>query len=175
MCMQNFIKIYQKVQETRPVSLFFRICTSAKPRPIPNVIWQFLWLHLVNINVHAKFHHNIPLCSRDRAIFTFSEFGARQSLDQNKCHFTISSARSCQYQCVCKSVSKFSKRFKRYGHVSLFVPGQNRYKLSGEKKIKSLIIGHTLKVSLQLRLTFFGSGNSLPSRSRLVWPLLTKV
>ena len=64
----------------------------------------------------------------------FSEFGARQSLDQNKCHFTISSARSCQYQCVCKSVSKFSKRFKRYGHVSLFVPGQNRHKLSGEKK-----------------------------------------
>ena len=25
------------------------------------------------INVYAKFHHNIPLSSRDRAIFTFSE------------------------------------------------------------------------------------------------------
>ena len=32
-------------------------------------------------NVYAKFHHNIPLSSRDRAIFTFSEFGARQNLD----------------------------------------------------------------------------------------------
>ena len=33
-------------------------------------------------NVYTKFHHNIPLSSRDRAIFTFSEFGARQNLDQ---------------------------------------------------------------------------------------------
>ena len=35
-----------------------------------------------NSNVYAKFHHNIPLSSRDRAIFTFSEFKARQSLDR---------------------------------------------------------------------------------------------
>ena len=34
------------------------------------------------INVYAEFHHNIPLSSRDSAIITFSEFGARQSLDQ---------------------------------------------------------------------------------------------
>ena len=27
--------------------------------------------------MYAKFHHNIPLSSRDRAIFTFSEFGAK--------------------------------------------------------------------------------------------------
>ena len=33
-------------------------------------------------NVYAKFHHNIPLSSRDTVIITFSEFGARQSLDQ---------------------------------------------------------------------------------------------
>ena len=41
----------------------------------------------VNINVYAKFHHNIPLSSRVRAIFTFSEFGARQSLDRRKMSF----------------------------------------------------------------------------------------
>ena len=28
--------------------------------------------------MYAKFHHNIPLSSKDRAIFTFSEFGARK-------------------------------------------------------------------------------------------------
>ena len=65
MSMQNFIKIYQKVQEVGPVSLFFRIWTSAKPRPIPNVIWQSHWLHLVNISVYAKFHHNILHSSRE--------------------------------------------------------------------------------------------------------------
>ena len=66
---------------------FYRIWTSAKPRPIPNAIWQSPGLHLVNINVYAKFHHNIPLSSRDKAIITFSEFGAPQSLDQWKMSF----------------------------------------------------------------------------------------
>ena len=80
--MQNFIKIYQKVQEIGPVSLFFfRIWTSAKSRP--NVIWLSHWLHPVNINLYAKFHHNILYSSRDRAILTFfSKFRARQSLDR---------------------------------------------------------------------------------------------
>ena len=36
-------------------------------------------------NEYAKFHHKIPLSSRERAIFTFSEFGARQSLLMKKC------------------------------------------------------------------------------------------
>ena len=46
------------------------------------VISQSLGLDLVNINVYTKVYQNIPLSLRDRAIFTFSEFGARQSLDQ---------------------------------------------------------------------------------------------
>ena len=66
---------------------FFRIWTSAKTQPISSVIWQSHGVHLVNINVYAKFHHNIPLSSRDSAIITFSEFGARQSLDQWKMSF----------------------------------------------------------------------------------------
>ena len=56
--------------------------TNKQTQAISNVIWQSHGVHLVNMNVYAKFHHNIPLSSRDRAIITFSEFGARQSLDQ---------------------------------------------------------------------------------------------
>ena len=130
MGLQNFIKIYQKVQGIGPISLFqnlnlgktstyhkyhltvslatpcqyqcvcklhhnilhssrdraiftfFRIWSSAKPRPIKNVISQSLGLDLVNIKVYAKDYQNIPLSSRDRAIFTFSEFGTGQSLDR---------------------------------------------------------------------------------------------
>ena len=42
------------------------------------VISQHLGLDLVNINVYAKVYQNIPLCSRDRAIFTFfSEVSTR--------------------------------------------------------------------------------------------------
>ena len=45
-------------------------------------IMQSLWLDLVNINVYAEIYQTIPLSSRDKAIFTFSEFGARQRLDR---------------------------------------------------------------------------------------------
>ena len=47
-----------------------------------NVISQSLGPDLVNINVYAKVYQTIPLSSRDRAIFTFSEFGTRQRLGQ---------------------------------------------------------------------------------------------
>ena len=61
---------------------FFRILSSAKPRPMKNIISQSLGLHLVNINAYAKFYlvninfnakvyQNIPFSSRDRVIFTF--------------------------------------------------------------------------------------------------------
>ena len=48
---------------------------------LENVILQSLGLGLDNINVYAEVYQNIPLGLRDKAIFTFSEFGARQSLD----------------------------------------------------------------------------------------------
>ena len=69
MCLQNFIKYYERFN-SYGVHRF-----------------NSHGVHLVNINVYAKFHHNIPLSSRDRAITTFSEFGARQSLDQRKISF----------------------------------------------------------------------------------------
>ena len=99
---------------------FFRIRTSAKTQPISNVIWHSHGVHLVNINVYAKFHQNIQLSSRDSTIITFSEFGARQSLDQWKMSFAISWARSCQYQCLRNSLSKYSIQFKRKGHFHFF-------------------------------------------------------
>ena len=37
-----------------------------------------------------------------------------------KCHFAISWARSCQYQCLRNSLSKYSSQFKRYGHFHFF-------------------------------------------------------
>ena len=81
MCMQNFITIFHSVQEIGHFN-FFRIWSSAKPRPMKNVISQSLGLDLVNINVYAKVYQNIPLSSRDSAIFTFSEFEPRQRLGQ---------------------------------------------------------------------------------------------
>ena len=77
--MQNFITIFHSVQEIGPF-YFFQNLELGNPRPMKNVISQSLGLDLVRINVYANVYQNIPLSSRDRAIFT-SEFGARQSLD----------------------------------------------------------------------------------------------
>ena len=66
---------------------FFRIWSSAMPRPTKNVISQSLGLDLVNINIYAKVYQNIPLSSRDRVIFTFSEFEPRQRLGQSQMIF----------------------------------------------------------------------------------------
>ena len=89
MCMQNFITIFHSVQEIAPLSFFFRIWSSSKPRPTKTVVSQSLWLDLVNINVYAIVYQKIPLSLRDRVIFTFSEFGARQTSTDAKCHFAI--------------------------------------------------------------------------------------
>ena len=70
--------MYAKFHHNIPLSsrdnaiiTFFRIWSSAKPRPMKNVISQSLGLDLVNINVYATIYQNIPLSLRDRAIFTF--------------------------------------------------------------------------------------------------------
>ena len=57
-------KVYQNIPlslKDRAIFTFFRIWRSAKPRPIINVILQFLELDLVNINVSAKFYQNFIL------------------------------------------------------------------------------------------------------------------
>ena len=110
-------KFYQNIPNGLSVKyqfFFFRIWTSAKPRPIPNVIWQFHGLHFVNTNVYANFHHNIPLSSRDRAVFIFFQnYELGKTSTEEKWHFAISWARSCQYQCLHNSLSKYSSQFKR--------------------------------------------------------------
>ena len=139
---------------------FFRIWHSAKPRPMTNVILQFLGLDIFNIKLSATFYKNIPNGLRVK-FSLFSEFEPRQNLDQSqmslynlmcyilsipmcmqnfiiifhsvqeigpfsffqnlalgkastddKCQFAIRWDRSCQFQCVCKIKSKYSKWFK---------------------------------------------------------------
>ena len=155
--MQNCIKIYQKVQAIGPGSRF----SEFEPRQNLDQSQMTLTISLATSCQYqcvCKFHYNIPLRSSGRAIFTFQNLELGKASTDEKRHFAISWARSCQYQCVCKSLSKYSS----YRHFSLFVREQNLQKQSGDKsgdKIKCLIIGHTLKASLQLRLTFLESYN----------------
>ena len=61
---------------------FFWIWSSAKPRPIKKCQFAISWARSCHYQCLRKSYQNIPLSSRDRAIFTFSEFGTRQSLDR---------------------------------------------------------------------------------------------
>ena len=71
---------------------------------------------------------------------------------------TISWATAYQYQCVCKILSKYSKRFESYRYFSRIGRGQNLHKQAGDK-IKCLIIGHSMKFNFKFQLTFLGSCN----------------
>ena len=89
MCKQNFITIFFTVQEIGPFLLFQNL-ELGKSSTDKKCQFTTLGLVLVNINVYAKVYQNIPLNSRDRAIFTFSEFASTD----DKCHFAIPWARS---------------------------------------------------------------------------------
>ena len=113
------INVYATVYQNIPLSLrdraiftFFRIWRSAKPRPMINVILQFLELDLANNNGSAKFYQTIPNGLRVK-FHCFQNFNLDKTSTNPKCHWTISWATSCQYQCVCKISSQYSTQFKR--------------------------------------------------------------
>ena len=85
MCMQNFITIFHSVQEIGPFSLLQKL-ELGKASTNEKCHFTFSWARsLGNINIYAKKNYqNIPLSSRDRAIFTFSEFEPRQNLEQSQ-------------------------------------------------------------------------------------------
>ena len=113
MGMQTFIKTYQKVQEIGPVSLF----SEFEP-------WQNLDQSQLSFDNLIGYILSISMCMQNfiTIFFTVQEMGPF-SLFQNlelgkastdkKCQFAISWARSYQYQCLRKSLSKYSTQFKR--------------------------------------------------------------
>ena len=98
-----------------------------------NVISQSLGLDLVNINVYTKVYQNIPLSSRDRAIFTFSEFEHRQRLGQSQMTFDNLLGYILSISMRMQNLSKYSKWFKSYRHFSRTGRRQNLHKQAGVK------------------------------------------
>ena len=83
-------KFYQNIHNGLRVNFhfFFQNLNFGKTSTNPKCHLTISWATSCQYtNAYAKFHHNISLSSRDRAIFTFSEFGARQNLDQWKMTF----------------------------------------------------------------------------------------
>ena len=113
MGMQTFIKIYQKIQEIGPVSLF----SEFEPR-------QNLDQSQMSFDNLIGYILSVSMCMQNfiTIFFTVQEIGPFslfQNLELGKAStdkkwlFAISWARSCQYQCLRKSLSKYSTQFKR--------------------------------------------------------------
>ena len=98
-----------------------------------NVISQSLGLDLVNINVYAKVYQNIPLSSRDRAIFTFSEFEPRQRLGQSQMIFDNLLGYILSISMRMQNFIKIFQTVKELSTLFMNRPRQNLHKLSGDK------------------------------------------
>ena len=70
--------------------------------------------------MYATFHHNIPLCLRDSTIITFSEFGARQSLDEYKISFRDLFGNILLISIIAQKFIKIFHSVKEIGPFSLF-------------------------------------------------------
>ena len=118
--MQNFIKIYQKVQGIGPASLF----SEFEPRQnvdqsqisFDNLMRYILSISMCMQNFITIFHSVQAIAPL--SLFQNLELGKASTGE--KCHFAISWARSCQYQCLRNSLSKYSTQFKRQGHFHFF-------------------------------------------------------
>ena len=113
MGVQNFIKTYQKVQEIGPVLLF----SEFEPRQNldqSEITFDKLIGYILSISICMQ--NFITIFQTVQEIGSFSLFQnlklGKASTDK-KCQFAISWARSCEYQCLRKSVSKYSTQFKR--------------------------------------------------------------
>ena len=132
MCIQHFIKIYEKVQEIGTGSFL----SESEPRQnldqsqmtYDNLLGYILSLSMCMQNFITIFHSAQEI----RQFSRFQNLELGKASTDDKCHFSISWARSYQHQRVPKICSKYSKWFTSYRHFSFFVRGQNFHKQSGD-------------------------------------------
>ena len=130
---QKSIKIFHSVQEIRPFSLFQNLAlgkastddkchfaivslfSELEPRPklnqsqmsFDNLMGYILSISMCMQNVIIIFHSVQEIAPLSR----FQNLEPDKASTNEKCHFTISWARSCQNQCLRNSLSKYSTQF----------------------------------------------------------------
>ena len=130
---------------------FFRIWSSAKPRLMKNVISQSLGLDLVNINVYAKVYQNIPLSSRDRAIFTFSEFEPRQRFGQSQVTFDNLLGYILSISLRMQNFIKIFQTVQELSTSFIFSEFKPRQRLGQSQMTFDNLLGYILSISLRMQ------------------------
>ena len=120
MGMQTFIKIYQKVHEIGPVSLF----SEFEPRQnldLSKIPFDNLIGYILSISMCMQNFITIFLTVLEIGPFSlFQNLELSKASTDKKCQFAISLAWACQYKCLRKSLSNYSTQFKCWGHFHFF-------------------------------------------------------
>ena len=133
--MQKSINIFHSVQEIRPFTLFQNLAlgkastdnkchfaivslfSEFEPRQklsepkmsFDNLMGYILSISMCMQNFITIFHSVLEIAPL--SLFQNLELGKAST--NEKCHFAIAWARSCQYQCLRNILSKYSTQFKR--------------------------------------------------------------
>ena len=118
--MQKFNKIYQKVQGIGPVSLFSEF-ELQQNLYLSQISFDNLIGYILSIPMSMQIFLTIFFTVLEIGPFSFfQDFELGKASTDKKCLFTISWARSCQYQYLRKCLSKYSTQLKRQGHFHFF-------------------------------------------------------
>ena len=110
MGMQNFIKLYQKVQGIGPVSLFSEF-EPQQNLDLSQILFDNLIGYILTISMCVQNFITIFFTVLEIGPFSlFQNLELGKTSTHKKCQFAISWARSCQYQCLSKSLSKSRDR-----------------------------------------------------------------
>ena len=101
--------------------------------------------------MYAKFHHNIPLSSRDRAIFTFLEFGARQNLDRWKNDISQSLGLDLDNIKVYAEVYQNIQLSSRDKAIFTFSEFEPRQRLGQSQMTFDNLLGYILSISMRMQ------------------------
>ena len=130
-CMQNFITIFHSVQEIGPFSLFQNL-ELGKASTEEKCHFAISWARSSSISMFTQKFIKI-FHSRDRDIFTFSEFEPRLRLGQSQMTFDNPLGYILSISMRMQNFIKIFQRFKSYRHFSRTGRGQNLHKQSKDK------------------------------------------
>ena len=132
--MHNFIKLFQKVQEIEPFSEFGPWQSLNQRQMAFDTLLGYIWsISMCMENFITVFH----------SVQEIGPFSLFQNLELDttskdyKCHFAISLARSCQYQCVCKIYQTIPNVLRVVGIFRELSGDKQLHKLSGDRQVRN--------------------------------------
>ena len=162
---QKFIKIFNSVQEIGLFSLFQNLNlgnASANPKWYLSVSWATSCQYQCVCKILSKYskrfksyrHFSTFFTNRPASFSLFQNFNLCNASANPKWHWTISWATSCQYQCVCKILSKYSKRFKSYWYFPTFFTNRPASKSSQTVRWQNQMFDYRAHKESQLSVDF---------------------